>query len=162
MTARRRTDPAPDPGHALFVERDPARMPIGTLLPRVGAALARHCSRVAAGHHTTPTALGVLGVLTRERGLSHRDLAGLLGVTPATLTPVIDALEKAGDLVRERDRTDRRIVRLDLTDAGAARWVATSAGVAAEVDGFLPRLSAADEDVVRRYLTAVLAAVDGA
>lgn len=147
-------------GHALFVERDPQRMPLDALLPRAGAALARHQSRVAGAHGITPTALGVLGTLLTSPGLSHRELAGRLGVTPATLTPVVDALEQVGDLRRERDRSDRRIVRLSLTGHGAQRWAAASELVATDLSATLPTLPSGEEAVVRRYLIAALSAVD--
>jgi len=148
-------------GHALFVERDPTRMPLAALLPWAGAALARHRSRALAAHGISPTALGVLGALDGHGGLSHRELAGLLGVTPATLTPVVDGLERDGDLLRERDPTDRRVVRLALTASGAARWSALSGRVAAELAGLLPALPEPQEALVRGYLTAVLSAVGG-
>jgi len=144
----------------LFVDRDPARMPLEALLPRAGAAVARHQQRVAAAHGVSPTALGVLGVLAGRNGLSHRDLAGCLGVSPATLTPVVDVLEQTGDVRRERDGEDRRIVRLVLTDAGAQRWTTTADAVARTAAAALPRPSTQDEALVRAYLTAVLAALD--
>lgn len=154
-----RVEPGPDgAAWTLFAERDPALMPLAALLPRVGAALARHQQRVAAAHGVTPTALGVLGVLVRDDRLSHRELAGRLGVTPATLTAVVDALEAADEVRRTRDRDDRRIVRLGITGAGRERWAAVSGEVARALPG-VPGVAPEDEATVRRYLVAVLAAV---
>jgi MarR family transcriptional regulator, organic hydroperoxide resistance regulator len=110
-------------------------------------------------HGLTPTALGVLDVLGRGDGLSHRELAGRLGLTPATLTPVVDALEAAGEVRRARDAADRRVVRLWLTAAGRDRVVAASGRVAARLQDRLPSPSPAHEEAIRGYLLAVLAAV---
>jgi len=144
----------------MFVERDPMRVPLGALVARAGVALTRRQQRLAIAHGVTVTGLGVLGVLDRDAGLSHRELAGRLGVTPATLTPVLDALEAAGEVRRTRDRDDRRVVRLTATPAGQDRWVAASTEVARAMRRDLPTASPDDEATIRRYLGAVLAAVD--
>jgi DNA-binding MarR family transcriptional regulator len=135
-------------------------MPLPALLARSGAALGRFRHAVTAGHGLTTTSLGTLGVLARTDGLSHRELAAELGVTPATLTPVVDALEQGSSVRRERDPVDRRVVRLRITDAGRRRLAAAHEQVEAVYRERLPRPSAEEETVVRRYLLAVLGAVD--
>jgi MarR family transcriptional regulator, organic hydroperoxide resistance regulator len=142
-----------------FFECRPERMPLTKLLSWTGAALTRHYQRAVAQHGLSPTALGVLGVLGRRDGISHRELAGHLGLTPASLTPVVDALEAAGEVRRTRDADDRRVVRLALTPAGHDRLTSTFARVATGVGERLPRPSPAEEAVIREYLLAVLAAV---
>jgi DNA-binding MarR family transcriptional regulator len=100
--------------------------------------------------------MGVLGALTREGGVSHRELAARLGVTPATLTPVVEALATAGHLTRERDPADRRVVRLSVTRPGRERHAAAAVAVEAVVRARVPEPSAADAVVVRAYLRSVL------
>ncbi len=136
-------------------------VPLEELVARVGAAVDRHRRRLAAGHGLTPTALAVLAALDDATvdgevlpAPSHRDLAGRVALTPATLTPVLDALEAAGEVVRRRDAADRRIVRLHRTPAGRARLAA-----ATPVRG-LPRPAPDVEPAVRAYLLAVLAAAE--
>jgi MarR family transcriptional regulator, organic hydroperoxide resistance regulator len=143
-----------------FFERRPERMPLERLLPRVGSAVARHVQRAVAEHGLTPTSLGVLGVLSDRDGLSHRELAGHLGVTPATLTPVVDALEVAGALRRDRDRDDRRVVRLSITTAGRERLRTASVQVTARMRERMPRPAPEHAEIIRGYLLAVLAALD--
>jgi MarR family transcriptional regulator, organic hydroperoxide resistance regulator len=134
-------------------------LPLDQLLVRAGQAAHSCAQRAAAAHGLTATALGVLGVLAQGDAVSHRELAGRLGVTPATLTPLVDGLEAAGAIVRARDRRDRRMVRVSITPAGRERFAAASEQVARDVGERLPRPAPADAAVVRAYLLSVLAAV---
>ncbi|MCU1629612.1 MAG: hypothetical protein JWP64_4561 [Pseudonocardia sp.] len=141
-------------------ESRPEHMPLPALLARTGAAVGRFRHGVTAGHGLTTTSLAGLGVLAHAGGLSHRELAAELGVTPATLTPVVDTLEREGSLRRERDPADRRVVRLRITDAGRRRLATAHEQVEVVYRERLPHLTAEEEAVVRRYLLAVLDAVD--
>jgi MarR family transcriptional regulator, organic hydroperoxide resistance regulator len=143
-----------------WFEADPERMPLGKLLSRTGQSLHRFYQRTVAAHGMTSTSMGVLAVLADADAVSHRELAGRVGVTPATLTPVIDALEGAGELVRERDAVDRRTVRLSITPAGRERLGAAAGDVTATVRDRMPDPAPQDRQVIRDYLLAVLAAVD--
>ena len=129
--------------------------PLEVLLPRVGAAVARHHRRLAAKHGLTPTAVAVLAALDPGDVPSHRDLAARIGLSPATLTPVLDRLEETGDVRRERNRRDRRVVHVHRTAAGGTRVVG-----ARRPDGLLPRPAADSEQVVRAWLLAVLFAAE--
>src|SRR5687768_12504578 len=53
-----------------------------------------------------------LDLLARHGHLSPTALARLAGLHPATMTGVLDRLEKSGWLARERDPADRRAVIL--------------------------------------------------
>jgi DNA-binding MarR family transcriptional regulator len=137
------------------VSANPAQVPLEVLLPRVGAAVVRYRRRLTAAHGRTPTAVAVLAALDDPADApSHRELAGRLGLSPATLTPVLDALEDAGEVRRERDRVDRRVVRLHRTPAGRARLAA------ARPPARLPLPAPEVEPAVRAYLLAVLAAAE--
>ena len=129
--------------------------PLEMLLPRVGAAVARHHRRLAARHGLTPTAAAVLAALDTGDAPSQRDLAARVGLSPSTITPVLDRLEAAAEIRRERDPVDRRVVRVHRTAAGAARL----AGAATSGPG-LPRPAPEIEADVRTWLLAVLAAAE--
>lgn len=131
--------------------------PLDRLLIATGATLARLRQRVVAAHGLSATALDLLTALSSEDGLPHRELAGRLGLSPATLTPVIDTLERAGDVRRERDADDRRVVRVYLTESGRRR----RGTVADQVDRALREVVPREDPAVRRYLGEVLAAVEG-
>ncbi|MEJ3657762.1 MarR family winged helix-turn-helix transcriptional regulator [Actinomycetes bacterium KLBMP 9759] len=131
------------------------------LLIRAGNAVGRLRARTIAEHGLSATALGVLAVLSGERALSHRELAARLGVTPATLTPVVESLAAGGELVRHRDSGDRRVVRLAVTDAGRVRLDSVSAEVSAAIDAWLPQPTAELRLLLRDYLRAVVEASVG-
>jgi MarR family transcriptional regulator, organic hydroperoxide resistance regulator len=133
---------------------------LAKLLVHAGQAVGRFHRAAAAVHGLTSTAMGVLGALSRGAGVSHRELAARLGVTPATLTPVVDTLDASGDLVRIRDSTDRRVVRLSITDSGRARISAASAAVDAAVAERMPPTAAEHAAAVREHLLAVIAAFE--
>jgi DNA-binding MarR family transcriptional regulator len=67
-----------------------------------------------------PAQLDVLMNLYRHPGMSQHDLARRLLVGRSSITMLLPQLESRGLLRREGDEKDRRILRLTLTDAGAA------------------------------------------
>ena len=141
-----------------FFEPDPQLMPLHRLLSRAGQAVSRYSRDVVAAHGLTVTSMGVLGALADGEAVSHRELSGNLGVAPATLTPVVDALEAVGELARERDPADRRVVRLRITERGRLRLADAHGAVVAALRSGLPQPPPRDAAVIRAYLLAVLAA----
>ena len=139
----------------------PAGEPIDRLLVRAGMALQRFTRSVAGSYGLSATALDVLGALVELGAVSHRDLAGHLRLAPATLTPVVDALEGADALIRVRDGTDRRVVRISITPAGRERYAAAAAGVACAV-AELPVPSPDEAELIRVHLLDLLAAIERA
>ncbi len=139
----------------------PGPEPLDRLLVRAGLAVQRFTRSVAAAHGLSATALDVLGALVELDEVSHRDLAGHVRLAPATLTPVLDALEGAGAVTRERDGRDRRVVRVSITHRGRARYAEAATAVAAAVAG-LPAPRPDRAPLVRAYLIDLLEAVDRA
>jgi DNA-binding MarR family transcriptional regulator len=62
----------------------------------------------------------VLRVLWQQEGLSQVELAERLRVEKASLTAMLDGMEKAGVIARTRNRDDRRKVNIRLTAKGRA------------------------------------------
>lgn len=62
----------------------------------------------------------VLMSLHGEDGQTQGDLAAHLRVAPATMTKMLQRLERAGFVQRRPDAVDQRISRVYLTDAGRA------------------------------------------
>jgi len=62
----------------------------------------------------------MLRTLWAEEGLTHTELARRLRVQPATITKMIQRMEKAGFVERRPDPEDERVSRVYLTEAGRA------------------------------------------
>jgi DNA-binding MarR family transcriptional regulator len=60
----------------------------------------------------------LLDILHEDEGLTHTELATQLGVVPATVTKMLQRMEKAGFVLRQPDTDDQRVSRVYLTDAG--------------------------------------------
>jgi MarR family transcriptional regulator, organic hydroperoxide resistance regulator len=62
----------------------------------------------------------VLRALWEQEGLSQGELAARLRVTPATITKMLQRMEKASLITRQPDAKDKRISRVHLTKTGRA------------------------------------------
>ncbi|TDC70132.1 MarR family transcriptional regulator [Micromonospora sp. KC606] len=93
--------------------------PMGRLVSIAGHLVDQHWGRYLAERHgLSPAGVRVLFTLARTENPTHREVAGLCFVRPATLTGIVDTLERDGFVSRRRDTTDRRSVQLALTDKG--------------------------------------------
>jgi DNA-binding MarR family transcriptional regulator len=101
--------------------------------------------------------------LLRSRGpLTPGQLSAASGLTSGTVTGVVDRLERAGLVRRERDATDRRKV-LVVPDEGAAdRLAPVYAGQGAMLHRVLARRTAAELEVISAFLADLVAADAGA
>ncbi|MCX8012219.1 MAG: MarR family transcriptional regulator [Desulfobacterota bacterium] len=62
--------------------------------------------------------LDILVCLGRSEGLTLGEIGERLLVTGGNITGVMDRLEKSGYVYRDRDKSDRRIIRAKLTPKG--------------------------------------------
>ena len=60
----------------------------------------------------------VLSALWEQEGPTQKELAEKLQNTPATITKMLQRMEKAGFIQRKPDEVDQRITRVYLTQAG--------------------------------------------
>jgi DNA-binding MarR family transcriptional regulator len=67
---------------------------------------------------TQPSHVTCLRLLAMRDGICQRDIADALRISRARVTAIVQALEKAGAVRRERDGTDARRTRVYLTEAG--------------------------------------------
>jgi MarR family 2-MHQ and catechol resistance regulon transcriptional repressor len=92
----------------------------------------------------TVTQFGVLESLHHIGPLCQGELAEKLLRSGGNLTLVVDNLEKAGLVVRERDPADRRFVVVKLTDKGSAFIAEIFPKVAANITREMNRLSSTE------------------
>lgn len=91
------------------------------ILISIGTKLAtRDLEQRLLGHGLAISALqhGILRLLKQQRYTS-RDLSRKMSLSPATLVPAVDTLERHGLVTRGHDPSDRRRAPLLLTEAGA-------------------------------------------
>jgi DNA-binding MarR family transcriptional regulator len=94
----------------------PAR--IGFLLAQLGAHAADLFAAQTRQLGITPSEAGVVRIVGRSPGISQRELAEKLGAVQSRVVALVDRLEAAGLATRTRSAEDRRMQRLELTDAG--------------------------------------------
>jgi DNA-binding MarR family transcriptional regulator len=78
--------------------------------------------RQQAASDLTPTMRAAVGTIAGEGPLTLGELAAIEQVAPPTATKVVAKLEERGLVEREDDPSDRRVVRVMLSDAGR-RWL---------------------------------------
>lgn len=64
----------------------------------------------------------VISTLTRQPGLTQKEIADRVGIEGSTLVPIIDKMEKDGFVNRKLDNQDRRINRIYLTNKADDLW----------------------------------------
>lgn len=87
-------------------------------LVRAANALSARLNRPLAEAGLTESQFGVLEALLHLGPLHQRELAEKILRTNGNVTLVVDHLEKRGLVRRERGSTDRRYIKVHLTDAG--------------------------------------------
>jgi MarR family transcriptional regulator for hemolysin len=96
----------------------PTAEPIGRVLDSTAKQLSRAFDQHLAEAGGTRPGWLILLALKQQRHRTQQDLAAAVGIEGPTLTHHLDAMEKAGLIDRSRDSDDRRVVRVELTDAG--------------------------------------------
>ena len=108
-----RAEPALDPSPMLtFITLQRAAMVLGDAVETTALPLGLNRS--------TRDLLFTLHRSGRPEGLPASEVAGLLAVSPASVTGRVDRLEAQGLVTRTLDPEDRRSWRITLTDAGRA------------------------------------------
>ncbi|MEU6024789.1 MarR family winged helix-turn-helix transcriptional regulator [Micromonospora sp. NPDC047134] len=132
-------------------------VPLGRLLVVAGHLTGQRWNRYLAEEHgLTQAGMVALMALAEHGELPHRAVAELCFVRPATLTGIVDTLERDGLVQRRRDGTDRRTVKLTLTPTGRDRVDALTAMIQARRP-----LTSVDADptkaaVIRQFLLEII------
>ena len=87
-------------------------------LARASEAVAARLQRDLAGKRLTTSQFGVIEALLHLGPLCQGELAGKLLRSGASMTSVVEGLEKRGLVVRQRTEEDKRFVRVALTGKG--------------------------------------------
>lgn len=109
---------------------------------------------LAAGHELNFSQYITLKHLA-EGTASVTDLAHVAQLNPGAMTRLLDKLEQRGIIARVDDPTDRRALRIHLTEAGTAIWNDINHCGQRVRDLATRGMSEADRDTLTRLLTQV-------
>ncbi len=97
----------------------PGSMPeIFRLVEQVSKKLKRFQGRTVREANLTPAQYALLSLLWQKDGRPFKDLASASFCSPATITGLVDTLEKKGLVTREPNPDDRRSLLVKLTKRG--------------------------------------------
>ncbi len=144
------------------VQRTPEPLHPATLLLR-DVMLTRHeLERLHARRlGLNATDYRALGVLLGQGPVAPGFLAEALHLTPSATSNVIERLEEAGHLTRERSTQDRRRMVIRASDASVERAMGGFMALVLAADGLVTGLPDADQEVVVGYLGALRGAMEG-
>jgi MarR family transcriptional regulator, transcriptional regulator for hemolysin len=100
--------------------RRPATTPIGLHLTRTARLATNAFERAMAEAGGSAAAFQVLVLVRSGEWGTQARMADAMGITGATLTHHLSAMETQGLVRRWREASNRRVQRVELTDAGAA------------------------------------------
>ncbi|GIW13355.1 MAG: hypothetical protein KatS3mg062_0794 [Tepidiforma sp.] len=106
----------------------------------------------------TTAQLRVLFLVREEPGVTAGELASRLGVTPPTISGIVDRLVKSDLIRREDDEADRRLVRNFLTPHGEATCSRLETGSEIFTRRILIEMHHEDLEALVRGLTAFVTA----
>lgn len=130
--------------------------PVGRLFGLASRFVGTYWWRMADQTGLSLAGMGVLLVLAATDGLKSSEVAERTWSTPATLTAVVNTLERDGYVERRRGRADRRVVRLHLTDKGRQRLDEVREEMTGRMGEAFDYVDPADEPAVRRFLLATV------
>lgn len=91
-------------------------------------------------------------VMTSPHPLGPAELSERLGISTGSATELVDRLEAAGHLRRDRHPTDRRRVALTPTDGAVGQVLRTLGPLLADLDALARDFTPAEQDAIRRFL----------
>jgi DNA-binding MarR family transcriptional regulator len=110
----------------------------------------------AAGLKLSLAGLGVLRILISADGLKASEVADRAWSSPGTLTSVVNTLVRDGFVERRADDSDRRVVRLYITDQGRSVITYYVSQAAAGWRKAFDFVDSDDEAVVRRFFVQMI------
>ncbi len=103
-------------------------------------------------HNLTPMQFTILASLKSWDGLSSAELSRRFGVTPQTMGEMIGNLERRALIARVQDPSNRRALRLSLTEAGDQLFSTCEAAMQAVEDGMFEDMPARELEGLRGRL----------
>ena len=136
----------------------------GFTLTILGEAFSRHIRAVLAEHDLKPRQLRILDLLADRGPIGQRELAELMGIDHSVLVNLLNPLEAARLVKRERDTVDRRRHVVTIAKAGQRRLTQADQAFRDAEEAFFAPLSGDERDqlhaLLARLRVATLPAAD--
>ena len=140
----------------------PLRPPIGLRLARTARAVTQAFERAMADAGGSASAWQVLLLVRSGQWGAQAELAEAMGITGATLTHHLNALERRGLVRRWREEGNRRVQRVELTPAGVELFDRLRAVAASHDERLRARLSDDETALLADLLDKLQAGVEQA
>ncbi|GAB3196724.1 MarR family transcriptional regulator [Geodermatophilus arenarius] len=142
-----------------MVRNDGERAEVPLLLRRLTVELdavgQRFADRHGLGRTDVRAVIAIMDAARAGEPLTAGGLGAAVGLSSASVTALVDRLERAGHVQRVRDPADRRRVVLQMTAPTTAAGAAHFGGLQRELLAALEDFTDAEVAVVRRWLTAM-------
>ena len=133
------------------------------LLRRYGTDAAAVGHAFSAAHGLQASDLRALVAIMSAEGqgapLSPKDLRQIIGLSSGGTSYVIDRLESAGHILRERSEIDRRVVHLRFTEQGMATGWAFFGPLGARTEEVIDQFDDDELEIILRFLTGAAASM---
>lgn len=94
----------------------------------------------------------IMGLLYQHDGMSQKEMARALNLSPATMTVTLKRMEKAGLIEREMDEHDQRILRVHLSEQGREMWGKGAAKMRGVTDELLEGFTHEEQQQLEQYI----------
>ena len=132
---------------------DSAGSRTGFALTILGEGFQRHIREVLAEHDLKPRQLRVLDLLADRGPVGQRELAELMGIDHSVLVNLLNPLEDARLIKRERDTVDRRRHVVTIAAAGNRRLAQADQAFRDAEDTFFAPLTGDERDQLHTLLS---------
>ena len=144
-------------------DADRARREVALLLRRLNVELDAVGQRFAELHGLNRTdvraIVAIMDAARRGEALTAGRLGEAVDLRSASVTALVDRLERVGHVRRVRDPEDRRRVGLEMSESAMAAGAEHFGGLARDLSTAMERFSDEELAVVRRWLEDMTAAV---
>jgi DNA-binding MarR family transcriptional regulator len=145
------TSPPSVPEHD-FDGADPVAASVLAAFRRISHLNRQLLMKIVGARGGHPAQAGCLRMLAAHEGVSQRELAEMLHLSPPAVTTTLQKLETDGLIERTSDAADQRLTRIHLTEEGRARSEEMRASFLEFLDTTIGRLSKADQLELERLL----------
>ncbi len=129
-------------------------------LRKIMRAADLHSQKLMKESGLTAPQLLVMQAIEREGAPSTSTLARQISVSQATMTRIIDRLERAGLVRRQKSSTDKRVVNISLTEPGSAKLESAPEPLQAEFLRKFRKLEDWEQQMLKSSLSRIATMMD--